>query len=252
MPSNSLPLSNRFEVLANSKECDTTSISGTKVTLASQRHNAIPHQRVAEASVQKPSLKASTLPFHPSVGPQDPMKTTPTPFNPTIEIDGHHVSQKLGHMPEEHDPQQDDIPRSRIVLAGPLQVARTQARKDPKLAPVVAFIERVCPRNGGKVIERDPYVPHIVYKMEYEMEDHDWVSYGHLMRAFGFAGAFDELIGDETFDGMGKEWEHGWTIPVGRDLIDYLCELVVRNDLGVTFDIGKPWEGPGRQWPAPN
>ncbi|KAF2710344.1 hypothetical protein K504DRAFT_533299 [Pleomassaria siparia CBS 279.74] len=142
--------------------------------------------------------------------------------------------------------------KPRILLEAPLQMIRTQAGRIGKLAPVAEFIERVFPYRSGRVTQQDPYIPQVVYKVEYDVADEDWKTYAHVMHVFGFAAAIHEVVGEQGFDQTSAAWWAQSGIMVGHELEDLLSEMVKHNRLGYTYELSKPWESAeGRAGPAP-
>lgn len=85
----------------------------------------------------------------------------------------------------------------------------------------------------------------------YGISDEDWESYGQVLKVFQFAGALDGLLVEEGFDDMLKnEWLFQQN---DAELEQLLQRLVQWMNLGVTYDVAKPWESQvGRTAPAPD
>ena len=94
-------------------------------------------------------------------------------------------------------------------------------------------------------------IPLIIYMVGYKISDEDWYSYGQVLRVFQFAGALNGLLVEADFDSMPKnEWLFQQK---DAELEQVLQRLVQWMNLGVTYDVAKPWESQkGRTAPAPD
>ena len=94
-------------------------------------------------------------------------------------------------------------------------------------------------------------IPLIIYMVGYKISDEDWYSYGQVLRVFQFAGALNGLLVEADFDSMPKnEWLFQQK---DAELEQVLQRLVQWMNLGLTYDVAKPWESQeGRTAPAPD
>ncbi|KAF2788339.1 hypothetical protein K505DRAFT_342186 [Melanomma pulvis-pyrius CBS 109.77] len=139
--------------------------------------------------------------------------------------------------------------RPRILLALPLRIARSQAGRDPMLAPIRKFLDRACPRESETVVSREPLLPNIVYTVAFNMNDEDWTSYCMILQVFELAGALQNVVGnDPNFNQLSSQ---GWLPQGGQELTELLGKLVRWFNLGLPWDKNKPWEKPGCLPPVP-
>ena len=149
--------------------------------------------------------------------------------------------------------------KTHIITEGPLQLMRTQSAAHEHLRPFAAFLEDRLPYKAGRIVLRDPYIPQIIYAVEYDLHDDDFAIYEKMLDFFGLAGELNTMLVEGSVDQLEKQfgkpngnWTYGWRVPAGADLENFCRELVEKFGLGMGWDQYKPWESPqGRAGPAP-
>jgi hypothetical protein len=140
--------------------------------------------------------------------------------------------------------------RRRTLLAAPLQIVRSQARRSESLTLVRTFIDRVFPLDAEETVQVDRNIPTIVYLVAHKVSDFDFKTWHKLLELFTFAGEVEKVLEDvEEFDKMDRSL---WLPQAGTEAEELLHECVKHFILGAHYDINKPWESVwGRIAPLP-
>lgn len=90
-------------------------------------------------------------------------------------------------------------------------------------------------------MDHDRYIPSVVYYMTYRMTDQDYNDYRRALAVFPFAGAVEKMlaVGEGEFDKVSQH-RPGCPFCEGEELEDLLRELVLRENLGLQYDLARP------------
>ncbi|KAH7391706.1 hypothetical protein BKA66DRAFT_568121 [Pyrenochaeta sp. MPI-SDFR-AT-0127] len=92
--------------------------------------------------------------------------------------------------------------KPRLVLLGPLRIIRRQCIKSPNLDFILRFIDMYMAEELHSVVERDPIVPGIVYKVSIPMTNENWQIYNQVLARCDRALGVHEMlaVGRDQFD----------------------------------------------------
>lgn len=73
----------------------------------------------------------------------------------------------------------------------------------------------------------------------YKTSDEDWHSYSQVLKVFEFAGALNGMLEEKGFNGMSK---NEWLFQQKEAELEQLLQRLVQwMNLGITYDVAKPW-----------
>jgi hypothetical protein len=132
---------------------------------------------------------------------------------------------------------------------------RQQSKEHPNLGSVYTWLEKVIPPSKAKPVERDPFLPAIVYTVEYKMSDSDYGLYSELQsKVFGLVSestSFGQLPAKIESEELVANKMKELGIEPGTDLLETLKQHVKKHHLGWTFDLARsPWNGLWGRLPA--
>lgn len=142
----------------------------------------------------------------------------------------------------------------RLILLGPLRMIRSQCVKIEMLRPILIWIDQFMGADLHTPAQTDALIPNVVYAVNIPMDDEHWKDWKKVLTVFPRAEAWQEaLTPDEPpFDQVTEDHPTMMLFREGKKLESLLSELVQTYNLGIQFDVNRPWDLPGQtDWMAP-
>ncbi|KAF1358163.1 hypothetical protein EJ07DRAFT_157165 [Lizonia empirigonia] len=172
----------------------------------------------------------------PSAPNQAPVASTRTPPS---------VSQTQAVIPAPETPQ-------RLVLLGPLKMIRSQCAKKAIFRPVLIWLDQFMGEELRTPVQTDALISTIVYAVNIPMDDEHWRDWNKVLAVFPRAAAWQKaLTPEEPFDQVTGEHPTITLFREGEELESLLADLVETYNLGIQYDVDRPWDMPGQtDWKA--
>lgn len=141
----------------------------------------------------------------------------------------------------------------RLVLLGPLKMIRSQCAKKATLRPVLIWLDRFMGEELRTPVQTDGLISTIVYTVNIPIDDEHWRDWNKILAVFPRAAAWQKaLTPEEPFDQVTGEHLTIKLFREGEELESLLAELVDTYNLGIQYDVDRPWDMPGQtDWKAP-
>lgn len=130
---------------------------------------------------------------------------------------------------------------------------RSQCAKKATLRPVLIWLDRFMGEELRTPVQTDGLISTIVYTVNIPIDDEHWRDWNKILAVFPRAAAWQKaLTPEEPFDQVTGEHLTIKLFREGEELESLLAELVDTYNLGIQYDVDRPWDMPGQtDWKAP-
>jgi hypothetical protein len=138
----------------------------------------------------------------------------------------------------------------RLVLLGPLKMIHSQCAKKEILRPILICIEKHMGEELRTSAYTDSLLSNLVYAVNIPMNQEHWKDWNKVLAVFPRAAAWQQaLTPEEPFDQIMGDHPTNTLFVASEKLESLLAGLVKTNNLGVQYDVNRPWDEPGQtQW----
>lgn len=130
---------------------------------------------------------------------------------------------------------------------------RLQCAKKDMLRPILVWIDQFMGEELRAPAQTDALISNVAYVVNIPMDDDHWRDYNKVLAVFPRAAAWQKaLTSEEPYDMITGDHPTMTLFWEGEELKLPLVDLVGIYNLGIQFDVNRPWDLPGQtDWRAP-